>query len=146
MEKTVGFFSYSRRKERIRTSKLLHWSSLPSAVMHLSPHLKFPPGLPHSRIFLRGLSGISQVHQDKRETMGLGFKSLIREHFRNMNWLNNLNVSQQCTHGEHNNDGQLQSEHQQEQSQQVNGSGYFTLHGTYEATSTKLYPVLGPLE
>lgn len=38
MEGTVGFFNYSGRKERSRTSELLHWSSLPKSG---TAHLKF---------------------------------------------------------------------------------------------------------
>lgn len=82
--------------------------------------------------------------------MRLGFKSLIQEYFRNTNWLNSSNASQQCAleeHTYHHNYDQLQSgQHQQEHSQQVKRSSYFTLHGTCEATSIKLYSVVGPLE
>lgn len=74
--------------------------------------------------------------------MRLVLKSLIREYFRNIDRLNSLNENQQRAVKELNIDDQLQfQQHQQKCNQQVKGSDYFTLHGTCETTSIKLYPI-----
>lgn len=125
--------------ERSKTSELLTGAyykrpkSLPQVPTWATSQQKVPKRWP---------AEMSRVHQNREKRMRLVLKSLIREYFRNVDRLNSLNENQQRAVEELNIDDQLQfQQHQQKRNQQVKGSDYFTLHGTFETTSVKLYAI-----